>query len=249
MRAKIPGALVLLLCATICAVPSRAAVSNAPQPVASPLACAGSACRRGPVRARLLMPGGSHEVEINFAPAPYVAGGTIVVFPGETLVFRFSGGTGNPGAPVFEKQMALPLPQIAPPSDQSFQGDAQTSVNHDAKTGENFYVMKKGSPFAEGGTAEEHLKDEPPNTMIVSFHQTIGHPDMVLRVEHNFSSPLKYDAEMMRVTPGSLGAPVKTSTCPVQPVLAGSEIWPYPLGPIRLENFRFVDTSKGFNCD
>jgi hypothetical protein len=201
------------------------------------------------VHARLRTSDGIHEVEINFAPAPYVADGTIIVFPGETLVFRFSGGAENPGTPVFEKQMAIPLPQNAPPSDSSFQSDAQTSVRHDPKTGENFYIIKKGSPFAEGGTAEEHLKDEPPNTMILSYHQAIGHPDMVLRVEHNFSNPLKYDAEIEPLTPSGPARPVKTSTCPVQPVLSGSETWPYPLGAIRLKNFRFIDTSKGFNCD
>jgi hypothetical protein len=195
------------------------------------------------------MPDGSHEVELKFPVAPYVSDGTITVFPGETLVFRFSGGADGPGAPVFEKQMALPLPQKIAPSDESFQSDSQTRVSHDSKTGENVYFLGKGSPFFEGGTAKEHLKDEPPGTMIVSYHQAIGRPDMVLRIEHNFASPLKYDAEMERVTPNGLAAPKTTSTCPVQPVLAGNETWPYPIGPIRLKNFRFIDTSKGFNCD
>ena len=244
MRAKFPG--LLLLCASVCAVPARA--TNAPAPATAPLACAASACRSETARVRLLLPDASREVEIEFPPAPYVSGGAIVMFPGETLVFRFSGNADAPGTPVFEKQMALPLPQKAPPSDQTFQSDAQTSVSHDPKTGENVYFMKEGSAFFEGGTAEEHLKGEPPGTMIVSYHQAAGHPDMVLRVEHNFPNPLKYDAEMERVTPNG---PVseKTSTCPVQPVLAGNETWPYPIGTIRLKNFRFVDTSKGFNCD
>ena len=57
----------------------------------------------------------------------------------------------------------------------------------DPKTGENFYLIKKGSPYGEGGTAEEHLKGEPPNTMIVSYRQVAGRPDMPLRVEHNFA--------------------------------------------------------------
>jgi hypothetical protein len=145
--------------------------------------------------------------------------------------------------------MALPLPEKVTPSDQSFQGDAQTRVSHDSKTGENVYFINKASPFFEGGTAQEHLKDEPPDTVIVSYHQATGHPDMVLRVEHNFPSPVKYDAEMERVTPNGIGAPKMTSTCPVQPLLAGNETWPYPIGTIRLRNFRFIDTSKGFDCD
>jgi hypothetical protein len=151
--------------------------------------------------------------------------------------------------PTFAEEMAMPLPQSAPPSDASFQGDAQTRVQHDPKTGENFYEIMEGSPFAEGGTAAEHLKGEPSNTLIISYHQAAGHPDMVLRVEHNFSSPLKYDAEIEALAPNGAAQPEKTSTCPVQPLLSGSETWPYPLGAIRLKNFRFIDTGKGFNCE
>jgi len=240
---------VLVLCLAVCTGPSRAAVSNTTPLRAAPLACAGAACRNEPVHARLLMPDGIHEVKVDFSPAPYVADGAIVVFPGETLVFHFSGGAGGPGAPVFEKQMAIPLPQKVLPDDDSLPGDARVEVSRDGKTGENLYFIRKGSAYLEGGTAEEHLKGEPPDTMIVSYHQPAGHPDMILQIDHNFPQALKYDAEIMHVTANGVRAPEKTSTCPVQPVLTGRESWPYPLGAIRLMNFRFIDTSKGFNCD
>jgi hypothetical protein len=192
---------------------------------------------------------GLHEVDLDFAPAPYVDSGTVIMFPGETLVFHFSENGESPGIPVFAGQMPLPLPQKPQPSDSDFQNDAYTSVQRDPKSGENLYFMKKGSQLLEGGTAEEHLKDEPPGTMIVSYHQVVGHPDMVLRIEHNLSRPLKYDAEMESLSANGLAAPEKTSTCPVMPRLSANETWPYPIGAIRLKNFRFVDTAKGFDCD
>lgn len=249
MMAKIVTALVPLLCGMICAASSRAAVATASPPVAPAIACPSGKCRDAPEHAKLMAPDGRHEIDVDFAPAPYVSDGAIVVFPGETLVFRFSGGDGGPGTPSFEKQMPLALPQNVPPNDASFKDDEHTRVQHDPKTGENLYIIKEGSPFAEGGTAQEHLKDEPPNTMIVSYHQVSGRADMVLRIEHNFSSPLKYDAEIEPLRSGGRASPVKTSTCPVMPVLSGTETWPYPLGAITLKNFRFLDTGKGFNCD
>lgn len=226
-----------------------AAVPGVVQTTTGPIACLSPPCRSEPAHARLLMKDGIHEIDLDFGPAPYVENGTIIMVPGETLVFHFSGGTDDPGMPTFANQMAIPLPQNPQPSDSDFKNDTYTSVQRDPKTGENLYFLKTGSPFLEGGTAEEHLKGAAPNTMIVSYHQASGHPDMVLRIEHNFSRPVKYDAEIEPLLPNGLGKPEKTSTCPVMPVLSGNETWPYPLGAIRLENFRFVDTDKGFNCD
>ena len=250
-RAMMMGAgnLGVLSYAVFSASAALAAVPGAVQTTTGPIACSSPPCRNEPAHARLLMTDGVHEIDINFGPAPYVDNGAIIMFPGETLVFRFPGGMDDPGIPAYANPMAMPLPQNPQPSDSDFQNDAHTGIQRDPKSGENLYFLTKGSPFLEGGTAEEHLKGAPPNTMIVSYHQASGHPDMVLRVEHNFSRPLKYDAEMEPLSPNGPGTPVKTSTCPVMPVLSGNETWPYPLGAIRLTNFRFVDTSKGFNCD
>jgi hypothetical protein len=231
------------------AAPVGADVSGPPPETAGSRACLQAPCRSAPLRANLLSNDGTTQIQLSFDPAPYVVDGAITIFPGETLVFRFSGTSESPGTPVFVKEMAIPLPQKALPSDSSFQSDTTTSVEHDPKTGENLYTIRKGSPFAEGGTAEEHLKGEPGGTLILSYHQIAGHPDMALRIEHNFEKPLKYDATIEPVSARGLGNPEHSSTCPVHPLVAGMETWPYPLGPITLRDFRFLDTSKGFDCD
>jgi hypothetical protein len=211
--------------------------------------CATLACRPGGNRVTLQIDD-HRSAQFTVPKSPHVTkDGAIIVYPGETWMFRFSGPQDNPGLPVFVGTSVVTQPQHAPPSDFSFKGDATTDVQHDPKTGENVYTLRKGSPFAEGGTAEEHLKGEPPGTLIVSYNQTAGHPDMVLRVEHNFPGSIKYDAAIELLSANRPGSLKPTSTCPVRSVLSGMESWPYPLGAITLRNFRFVETGTAFNCD
>jgi hypothetical protein len=191
---------------------------------------------------------GSGRYDITFPPQPYVQDGAIVILPGETLIFRIAVTGDSLGPPVFVGARADPPPAKVLPSDTSFQGNAKTTVQHDPKTGENYYQAYKGSPYIEGGTAAEHLKDAPPGTLIVSYHQAAGHPDMILRVEHNLPKPVKYDAVITRPAANSLASGTPTSTCPVRPLVAGMESWPYPLGAVALRNLRFMDISNGFSC-
>jgi hypothetical protein len=191
-----------------------------------------------------------HQYQATFDPTPYIWNGTITIYPGEALVFRFTNGTSdNPGTLVFVRAIVVATPKNAPPSDFSAKSDTTTTVQHDPKTGENLYEFSKGSPYAPEQTAEDLLKDEPPGTLIVSFGQVEGHPDMVLRVDHNLPSPLKYDATIDRLSSDGDRGFEKTTICPVQPVLAGMETWPYPLGAATLSNFHFIQTDNGFNCD
>jgi hypothetical protein len=190
------------------------------------------------------------SVQFDVPSGPYVAAdGTITIYPEETLVFRAAGASDGLQALVFVRLGASAAPKNVPPGDSSFQGDARTSVVHDPKTGENVYEVREGSPFAEGGTAEEHLKGEPEGTVIVSYHQAVGRPDMVLRVEHNLPGMLKYDAFMERLSPRGAAAAEATSTCPVRSLLVGQETWPYPLGAISMRNFRLLKENAPFSCD
>jgi len=197
---------------------------------------------------QLLAQDGHGRYEITFPPQPYLRDGAIVILPGETLIFRVPVTADGLGAPIFVSARIDPPPTKVLPSDSNFQGDSRTTVQHDPKTGENVYQVFDGSPYIEGGTAAEHLKDAPPGTVIVSYHQAAGHPDMILRVEHNLSQPLKYDALITRPTADGLASASPTSTCPVRPAVGGMESWPYPLGAITLRNLRFIDVSNGFSC-
>jgi len=189
-------------------------------------------------------------LQVAVPASPYVAAdGTITIYPEETLVFRAAGPPDGPLTLVFVREGVSQAPKNIPPSDASFQGDAKTTVVHDPKTGENVYGIYAGSRFIEGGTAEEHLKGEPEGTVIVSYHQAVGRPDMVLRVDHNLPGMLKYDAFMERLSPSGPTAAEATSTCPVHTVVAGQETWPYPLGAISMRNFRLLKEDAPFNCD
>jgi hypothetical protein len=207
--------------------------------------CATTLCRTAPYRVDILAKDGANRYRITFDPQPYVVDGAITILPGETLIFHVTETADGLGIPVFVSARIDAAPTKLP---SDFAQDPTTGVQHDPKTGENVYWLKAGSPNLEGGTAEEHLKDAPPGTLILSYHQAVGRPDMVLRLEHNLSKPLKYDALMVALTPEDAGDPTATSTCPVAPKVAGLETWPYPLGALTLRNFRFMNMSSGFNC-
>ena len=210
-------------------------------------AVAGSDCAAGGCRAG----GTSIDVEgsdgqsytIPIPRSPYVmADGSIVIYPGETLIFRFAPTQDGPGAPVFVKRMERAAPT------RLLSDSPGAEKYHDPKTGEDYYIARGSDGPIEGGTARDHLKDQPPGTVIVSYQQAVGRADMVLTVEHNLGGTLKYDALIERLSPsGSMGL-APTSTCPVLPVMIGTETWPYPIATITLGRFRFVQAA-GFRCE
>lgn len=238
--------LAFILCALGLGHPASAATSSDANDKTA--ICALTQCRSSSELVFLRANDGG-QYEAVFDPVPYVWDGAITIFPGEALIFRFSGTSENPGTPTFVRVIVGITPKNVPPSDMSFQGDQNTEVQHDPKTGENVYVIKKGSQFDEGGTAEEHLKGEPPGTFILYYEQAEGRPDMVLRTEHNLPRTLKFDTTIDRLAPEGSRGSEPTSTCSVHPLLAGMETWPYPIGAITLRNFRFMPTESGFNCE
>jgi len=224
----------------------KAETGDFPKPTAQ---CLDSACRTYQLRVKLDA-GNGGQYEAAFDPVPYVSSGVVQIFPGETLVFHFaSSSDSDPGLPTFVKQESADPISRVPPSDNSFEGDSKTTVQHDPKSGENYYVIRPGSPFVPTETAAQHLKDEPVGTLILSYYQVAGKPDMILRIEHNFPKPLRFDTAIDRLTPNGGTGLRSTSTCPAQPNLADMETWPYPIGMIAIKNFRFVDTSAGFSCN
>lgn len=228
----------LALGAAVAAVPSA-------QPGAVPAspACADTPCRTGQTRIELNAADGQHKYALDLDPTPYVLDGTIRIYPGETLIFRFKPGADGPGDPVFVTQIAGHTPQHL-----MSESDPDVEKYHDPKTGEDYYIDRGHSARLDGGTAADHLKDQPPGTMIVSYHQLAGHADMVLTVEHNLDRPLKYDARIDRLQPDGDAGLEATSTCPASPVMLANETWPYPIGTITLSHFRFA-TGSSFSCE
>lgn len=201
------------------------------------------------MRVDLIARDGVNHYEAVFNATPYVQNGTITIYPGETLVFQFAVGPDGPGAPVFVREIVGPDTVKVPPSVADAKNDPTLDVQHDPKTDENVYFVKPGSIYAPSATAKDNLKDEPPGTLILSYRQVEGRPDMELRIEHNLPTSLKYDAQMDRLGQrGSTGLQ-STSTCPVQSLITGLETWPYPIGVITLTNFRSIDMSNGFSCN
>jgi hypothetical protein len=196
--------------------------------------CPEAPCRDHIAKADLALPEGGRGV-LTFGPGPYVYNGSINLFAGETLVFRFTPTADGPGVPQFVEAIDRPPPH------HLLTDDPAARPTLDPKTGETFTTLGRGSPVIDAGTARDHLAAYPPNTMIVSLHQVPGHFDMILTVEHNLAMPLKYDARMARELPAGLQPRAPTSTCPVSPLVLGFESWPYAIGDVALANFRFED--------
>lgn len=243
IRSALTAALFLGLCPLVCLADVPSVPGNA-----TPTVCiSASNCRHQVLHVKLHSSDhGDYEFEV--APSPYVANGILSIMPGETLVFHFDRATADaPGEPTFVKTaMANPV-RAVPPSSAVVQSTPDTRSSYDPNTGESFTAVSKGSAYAPTETAADHLKNEPEGTLIVSFYQIEGRADMALRVEHNLPKPLKFDTQMLRAVPNASGMD-KTSTCPVRPILADMETWPYPIAIIQMTNFRYADMSAGTSC-
>jgi hypothetical protein len=233
--------LVIAAVLTICLI-GPVLATDAPSEAGGSIQCRQVACRSRPAHV-ILRSDVSGDFEADFDALPYVINGRITIFPGEALVFRFSPTADEPGVPVFVRAIAAPEP-VHLASDYP-----NAEKQADPKSGENYYVLRQGSSVLDNGTAAEHLKDEPPGTMILFYNQVRDRPDMVLRIEHNLAQPLKFDTQINRLVPNRRTGMEHTSTCPAFPVLADMETWPYTIGAITLERFRFIATDGGFNCD
>lgn len=220
-----------------------AAAAQAEPPPDANSTCAQAPCRPGRVHFSLLEGDGQHGLEGDFDAAPYIHGDVITIFPGETLIFRFTPTDDGPGIPAFVGVGTSVVPHHLATDDPN------RTEQHDPATGETYFTVPAGSPLVENGTAEDHLKGQPPGTLILALHQVYGRPDMVLSIEHNLPKALKLDAAIGRARPDISKKMDPTSTCAAKPLFSASETWPYPIAAINLTNFRYIDISNGLHCE
>jgi hypothetical protein len=213
--------------------------SGAPQPSIDEV-CAKTACRKGGFEVAVRVDA-QHFSTVPVTRSPYVLDdGGILIFPGETLMFQLAVDGEKLGRPTFVKALAPEIPAkiatdekvVVNPDDASLSPLPQKSGDTDyAALPPDTIVISYGdmSDFYEKGDKPDKMATEPGKILIVSS---------------NLSRPFKYDATMFVIKIGKGGyAQSHTSTCTVMPHAGGSEMWPDPMGPMILENFRFVSDS------
>jgi hypothetical protein len=214
------------------ATESRAATPRPDAPLAAQPAdddCSRTACREGGFQIALRVDE-KRYISIPVTRSPYVlADGSILTFPGETLVFQFSMEGEKLGAPKF---VAAYEPDY--PAQRDPQGDGGT-------------VSTGNLPKLTGALPKDQLAAFPPGTFIVSYGQ-FKDRSMNLTMRHNLPHTMKLDAVMAVITPEKY-LPQYTSTCPLMPNVFGNEMWLHPVGPMVLRNFRFLPDGAPMVCD
>ena len=192
--------------------------------------CAKTACRPD---TNLDLNLGREKMTLKFARSPYVDQEKYVyVYPGEMLMFHVELAGGRPGVPVFVRTMQPVTGDVAKLSDQERESFSRDPDNAPAML--QALADSKADMFMT-----DRLKSAPPGTLYVHYRQIPAGPGMVLDIGHNLGSLLKYDATIS--IPGRGGFRFEhSSTCALQSGLGVFETWPYALGPIMLENFRFL---------
>lgn len=102
-------------------------------------------------------------------------------------------------------------------------------------------------PALTGDLASEELAALPDNVLVVSYGQTDTTSGMFMTIEHNLNGKLKLDAAMMIIKPNAYEKHY-TSTCPIESEMMGMEMWPHPIGPMLLSNFRLLKPTDDQGC-
>lgn len=221
---------ILGVTAILLAVPALSAHAETPAKPDLDTICAARACRTNFYNA-VLRVDDKHYRTVPVSRAPYVLdNGEILIYPGETLAITFKLENGMLVQPSFVKSYAAQLPV-------QIQIDGKPSVNPD----------DSGLPKLATGTSSD-MAGMPPNTLVISYGQVAGKPDMMLTVNGNLPKTLKLDAQMFLFS-DKVGYVVKpTSTCPM---LAGTSLfenWPEPLGPMVLSHVRLLNAGDKMVC-
>jgi hypothetical protein len=177
-------------------------------------ACARSVCRTESREVRLRMPDGG-GIGFDTRLLPYADGGDVVLYPGDSVKFRF----------VVRGAAPLTGPEFV----ELDPADAGVLGRHD--------------PAAETEARTRSRTEAVEGTITFSFSQRDGEPDMTLNARSAFPITLKYDAVMF--VPAQDGMrPQDTSSCPIFSGISGIEHWPHPIGMIVLTNFRIQPQNR-----
>lgn len=198
------------------------ASAQAAEPDPAAAICAKTACRAGGFSIKVSVDK-EHFTSLAVTHSPYVEeDGTILIFPGETLVFRLPAEGDKLGAPQFVAEYAPQMPAERDTPDS------------------------RSLPKLSGALPADVLAPFPTGSFVISYGQRGREPSTYLIMAHNLPQTLKLDAVMMIIRPGKY-EPHATSTCPLMSKVFGFEHWPHPIGPMLLKNIR-VPTG-GMVCD
>lgn len=227
MRHTISG----LVCALACSLLPPMAAAETDRPDMEAL-CATIACREGGFEAMIAIDAVKHTyIGVPVNRSPYVTPeGSILIFPGEALLFQFDGDSETPGTPKFVRAYAARYP---------------AQIDIDGRLDDNPENASLPPVPEKGGTIDYAAL--PPNSLYLDYGQAVDGKKtmMMLVVDGSFTKMLKFDATMYVPQPGEGGYDeAYTSTCPVHPQSGVFEFWPHPIGPIFLDNFRFVSADE-----
>jgi hypothetical protein len=235
------GAAILIACAI---APIRGISDTPPSGTTETVAddpCGTTPCRDA--KSIVLFAGTRSELHFNVPREPYTTSdGHIVIVPGERLVFRFTAQGDTPGTPRFVRAETLTPASPLDLSDPTFDKLDKTDPN-------TFAFAAQLGDYKVTGTAKDHLKNEPPGTLILTYREIPGATGMMLTIEHNLSHAMKLAAFMM--VPTAEGFKLQyTTTCSINVGIEGLETWRQPLGGLILEKFQYLpDDQKNGVCD
>lgn len=191
--------------------------------------CAKTVCRTGGY-AIAVATDKEHYTTVPVTHSPYVDPDTaaIVIFPGETLVFRLPVAEGKIGTPEFVAEYAPEMPMEADPAGPP--------------------LAVRELPKLKGKMPADALAPFPEGTLIVSYGQRGRAPSTFLTLTQNLPKTVKLDALMAIIRPNAYEFR-PTSTCPLISKVYSFESWPHPIGPMMLKNIRFQPDGNGMVCN
>ena len=193
--------------------------------------CKERACRTGGYDVVVHI-GKDRYTSIAVTHSPYVMeDGGILLFPGEAILIQFAIEENKVSHPNFVKRLASEFISQIPHDHGQFIDNPENSnltsfVN--TKTGEI------AQPF-------------PPNSVFLSYGQMKDSDTMILHTRSNFEHDIRYDAYIELVKPDKYEEHI-SSTCPIRAKLTTWESWAPPLGPIILDNFRYIINGDDGAC-
>jgi hypothetical protein len=194
--------------------------------------CATTACRTGGFEILINVDAKNYNytpVPVNRSPYVIPEDHSILLFPGETLVFQFPVENGKIGQPVFVKALAPEFP---------------AQVDSEGKLVPNPSDANLPPIPQKGGSADASAL--PPNSLLLSYGEAErGQTGMMLHIVSSLPQDVKFEDTMLLLQPGKPGYKnAHTSTCPVVAGLAGFETWSDPIGPMILSDFRFISSTE-----
>jgi hypothetical protein len=192
--------------------------------------CAATACRAGGYETVLRLDD-KHFTTVPVTKSPYILDdGSLLLFPGESLAIQFDIENDQPVRPRFVRRFAPKFPM---------------QIEKDGKPVAN--PSDNGLPAVPMDEHKVLFDTLPPNTVVLSYGQLDGKPDMMLTIDHSLPKRFKV-AAVMQVPDGKSYDSRATTSCPIQPHLTLFEHWPHRIGPMILKAPRLLSDTEDAAC-